>query len=81
MDPPKIERFYSPVYRYENNGVSESLNGSKGHDLIMQKKEKKYLEFEAKHGHYLEKKNRTAEKTKKRRPEDRLMHWRIAEWP
>ncbi|KAG5632263.1 hypothetical protein H5410_003980 [Solanum commersonii] len=34
----------------------------------------KYLEFEAKHGHYLAKRNKRAKKTKKRRPEDRLMH-------
>ncbi|KAG5589907.1 hypothetical protein H5410_040421, partial [Solanum commersonii] len=30
--------------------------------------------FEAKHRHYLAKRNKTVEKTKKRRPEDRLMH-------
>ncbi|KAG5590864.1 hypothetical protein H5410_041378 [Solanum commersonii] len=34
----------------------------------------KYLEFEAKHGHYLAKWNKTAEKKKKRSLEDRLMH-------
>ncbi|KAG5619729.1 hypothetical protein H5410_004947 [Solanum commersonii] len=34
----------------------------------------KYLEFEAKHGHYLAKRNKTAEKTKKRMPGGRLMH-------
>ncbi|KAG5590863.1 hypothetical protein H5410_041377 [Solanum commersonii] len=33
-----------------------------------------YLEFEAKHGHYLAKRNKTAEKMKKRSPEDRLIH-------
>ncbi|KAG5580597.1 hypothetical protein H5410_051224, partial [Solanum commersonii] len=35
----------------------------------------KYFEFEAKHRHYLAKRNKTTEKTKKRRNEDRLMHW------
>ncbi|KAG5589814.1 hypothetical protein H5410_040328 [Solanum commersonii] len=34
----------------------------------------RYLEFEAKHGHYLAKRNKMAEKTKKRRTEDCLMH-------
>uniref|UniRef100_M1DJ98 Uncharacterized protein n=1 Tax=Solanum tuberosum TaxID=4113 RepID=M1DJ98_SOLTU len=33
-----------------------------------------YLEFEAKHGQYFAKRNKTGEKTKKRRPEDCLMH-------
>ncbi|KAG5606213.1 hypothetical protein H5410_027705, partial [Solanum commersonii] len=34
----------------------------------------KYLEFEANYGHYLAKRNKTAEKAKKRRPEDRQMN-------
>ncbi|KAG5631853.1 hypothetical protein H5410_003570 [Solanum commersonii] len=33
-----------------------------------------YLEFEARHRHYLENWNKTAKKTKKRRAEDSLMH-------
>ncbi|KAG5604928.1 hypothetical protein H5410_026420, partial [Solanum commersonii] len=35
------------------------------------------LEFEATHGYYLAKTNKTTEKTKKRRHEDRLNHWVI----
>ncbi|KAG5576523.1 hypothetical protein H5410_056657 [Solanum commersonii] len=33
----------------------------------------KYLEFHAKHGHYLAKRNKSAEKTKKSKPDDRLI--------
>ncbi|KAG5571719.1 hypothetical protein H5410_061485 [Solanum commersonii] len=42
------------------------------HDFTAEKL--RYLEFETKHGHYLAKRNKTTGKTKKRRPEDRLMH-------